>query len=126
MRPVRHNVAASLDGYIAGPRGEFDWIPNDPHVDFASIGHRGAHLARRRRATASALSTTHAINTCRNAHVSERHGESTVSDRARGLTRVKEPQRERPSVTVMVGDSNPSCGGTSPNPPFIRSQGTAP
>ena len=37
MRPVRYNVAASLDGYIAGPRGEFDWIPDDPTVDFAAI-----------------------------------------------------------------------------------------
>jgi len=37
MRRVRYNVAASLDGYIAGPRGEFDWIPNDPTVDFAAI-----------------------------------------------------------------------------------------
>jgi hypothetical protein len=35
MRPVRYNVAASLDGYIAGPEGEFDWIPMDPSVDFA-------------------------------------------------------------------------------------------
>lgn len=37
MRPVRYNVAASLDGYIAGPHGEFDWIPNDPTVDFGAI-----------------------------------------------------------------------------------------
>ena len=37
MRRVRYNVAASLDGYIAGPGGEFDWIPNDPTVDFAAI-----------------------------------------------------------------------------------------
>jgi len=37
MRPVRYNVAASLDGYIAGPDGEFDWIPHDSTVDFASI-----------------------------------------------------------------------------------------
>ena len=37
MRPVRYNVAASLDGFIAGPRGEFDWIPMDPTVDFASL-----------------------------------------------------------------------------------------
>jgi dihydrofolate reductase len=27
----------SLDGYIAGPRGEFDWIPMDPTVDFGAI-----------------------------------------------------------------------------------------
>ena len=37
MRNVRYNVAASLDGFIAGPNGEFDWIPNDPTVDFAAL-----------------------------------------------------------------------------------------
>lgn len=37
MRAVRYNVAATLDGYIAGPNGEFDWIPNDDAVDFAGI-----------------------------------------------------------------------------------------
>jgi dihydrofolate reductase len=37
MRLVRYNVAASLDGYIAGPDGEFDWIPMDPAVDFAAL-----------------------------------------------------------------------------------------
>jgi len=37
MRPVRYNVAASLDGYIAGPQGEFDWIPEDPSVDFSAL-----------------------------------------------------------------------------------------
>jgi dihydrofolate reductase len=37
MRPVRYNVAASLDGYIASPQGEFDWIPMDPSVDFDAL-----------------------------------------------------------------------------------------
>lgn len=37
MRRVRYNVAASLDGYVAGPQGEFDWIPHDPTVDFAGL-----------------------------------------------------------------------------------------
>ncbi len=37
MRPVRYNVAASLDGYIAGPGGEYDWIPDDPAVDFDAL-----------------------------------------------------------------------------------------
>ncbi|MDB4880535.1 MAG: folA 1 [Gemmatimonadetes bacterium] len=37
MRRVRYNVAASLDGFIAGPAGEYDWIPMDPAVDFAAI-----------------------------------------------------------------------------------------
>jgi dihydrofolate reductase len=37
MRRVRYQVACSLDGYIAGPHGEFDWIVNDPTIDFAAL-----------------------------------------------------------------------------------------
>ena len=34
MRRVRYSVAMSLDGYIAGPNGESDWIVMDPDIDF--------------------------------------------------------------------------------------------
>ncbi len=34
MRRVRYSVAMSLDGYIAGPNDEFDWIVMDPDIDF--------------------------------------------------------------------------------------------
>jgi len=37
MRRIRYHVACSLDGYIAGPNGEYEWIPGDPDIDFASI-----------------------------------------------------------------------------------------
>jgi dihydrofolate reductase len=37
MRRVLYRVAASLDGYIAGPRGELDWIVHDPAVDFTKV-----------------------------------------------------------------------------------------
>ena len=37
MRRVRYCVAASLDGYIAGPDGEYDWIVVDPDIDFAAL-----------------------------------------------------------------------------------------
>jgi dihydrofolate reductase len=40
MRRVLYSVAASLDGYIAGPSGEFDWIPMDPAIDFESLMSR--------------------------------------------------------------------------------------
>ncbi len=37
MRRIRYVVAASLDGYIAGPKGEADWILMDPEIDFGGL-----------------------------------------------------------------------------------------
>jgi dihydrofolate reductase len=37
MRRVRYAVAMSLDGYIAGPKGEADWIIMDPDIDFGAL-----------------------------------------------------------------------------------------
>jgi dihydrofolate reductase len=37
MRRLRYGVAASLDGFIAGPNGEHDWIVHDPAIDFAAM-----------------------------------------------------------------------------------------
>jgi dihydrofolate reductase len=37
MRRVRYVVAMSLDGYIAGPNGEADWIIMDPVIDFRAL-----------------------------------------------------------------------------------------
>ena len=37
MRRVRYAVAASLDGYIAGPKGEADWTIINPEIDFRAV-----------------------------------------------------------------------------------------
>lgn len=56
MRKVRYAVAMSLDGYIAGPEGESDWIVMDPEIDFQELtagfdtvllGRRSWEAARR-------------------------------------------------------------------------------
>ena len=48
MRELRYSVAASLDGYIAGPNGEFDWIIVDPDIDFEAMyaGFSGLVMGR--------------------------------------------------------------------------------
>lgn len=37
MRRLRYQVAVSLDGFIAGPNGEYDWIVMDSAIDFAAL-----------------------------------------------------------------------------------------
>lgn len=37
MRRVRYQVASSLDGFIAGPDDDFDWIPPAPSFDFEAL-----------------------------------------------------------------------------------------
>lgn len=48
MRQLRYSVAASLDGFIAGPQGEYDWIVADPDIDFAAMyaGFSGLVMGR--------------------------------------------------------------------------------
>jgi dihydrofolate reductase len=40
MRKIIYSVAMSLDGYVAGPKGEADWIVMDPEIDFMSLMSR--------------------------------------------------------------------------------------
>jgi len=37
MRKIRCSLAMSLDGYIAGPKGESDWIIMDSEIDFTGL-----------------------------------------------------------------------------------------
>src|SRR5580692_8523312 len=62
MRKLRYSVAMSLDGHIAGPNGEYDWIGTDAEVDFTAfwsqfdtllMGRRTFELAVRTRGEAA-------------------------------------------------------------------------
>ncbi|MFZ0200103.1 MAG: dihydrofolate reductase family protein [Candidatus Sulfotelmatobacter sp.] len=70
MRRIRYGVAASLDGFIAGPNGEVDWITLDPEVDFAEIwaqfdtllmGRRTYEVAVQRLSEAAFVGITSAV-----------------------------------------------------------------
>jgi len=37
MRKLRYSVASTLDGFIAGPRGEYDWITQSSDIDFGAL-----------------------------------------------------------------------------------------
>ena len=57
MKRLRYNVAMSLDGFIAGPKGEYDWIAMDPDFDWKGlygqfdtlVMGRGTYLTMRER-----------------------------------------------------------------------------
>jgi dihydrofolate reductase len=49
MRRICYAVAMSLDGYIAGPNGEADWIVSDPEIDFGATFARFDALLMGRR-----------------------------------------------------------------------------
>ena len=49
MRKIVYSVAMSLDGYVAGPNGEADWIVIDPEIDFVGMMARFDTLLMGRR-----------------------------------------------------------------------------
>jgi dihydrofolate reductase len=49
MRRIIYQVAMTLDGYIAGPNGEYDWIVPDPDIDFNAMWARFDTLLMGRR-----------------------------------------------------------------------------
>jgi dihydrofolate reductase len=55
MRRIRYSVAMSLDGFIAGPQGEYDWIPNEPEIDWGAFMARFDTVLMGRRSYEAAL-----------------------------------------------------------------------
>jgi dihydrofolate reductase len=61
VRQLRYSVAASLDGYIAGPDGGYDWIVVDPDIDFAAMYAAVSGLVMGRRSYDVFLATGGAV-----------------------------------------------------------------
>jgi len=55
MRRIVCSVAMSLDGFIAGPGGEYDWIPNEPDIDWGGFMARFDTVLMGRRSYEAAL-----------------------------------------------------------------------
>ena len=103
MRQLRYSVAASLDGYIAGPNGEFDWIVIDPDIDFAALYAAFGGLVMGRRSyevfTATGGAAGPPMPTCvysRTAPEGERDGVTFASDAVAHVRALKESGEGKP------------------------------
>lgn len=96
MRRVLYRVAASVDGYIAGPRGEVDWIVHDPAVDFAKLYESVDTVLLGRR--------TYELTRQPGAPAWPRSWQIYVFSRTL-------PPEDHPGVTVVRGDAGPRVAG---------------
>jgi dihydrofolate reductase len=96
MRRVRLSVAVSVDGYIAGPNGESDWIVMDPDIDFGALmgafdtvllGRKTYEAARRQGAGAMPGKQTFVFS--RTLRQEECPGETLSSDPAETVTALR-------------------------------------
>ena len=55
MRRIVYSAAMSLDGFIAGPDGEYDWIPHEPDIDWGAFMARFDTVLMGRRSYEAAL-----------------------------------------------------------------------
>ena len=104
MRRITYGVAASLDGYIAGPHGEYDWIPMDPDMDFAGLmGRFDTFLMGRRTweaaASAGGSGGMRVIVFSRTLRPEDHPGLTIVSDDAGGACR---RLREEPGKDIAL------------------------
>ena len=102
MRRIRYQVACSLDGYIAGPGGEYDWIVSDPELDFEAIFAEfdTALMGRRTyEATGGELPGMEVLVFSRSLHQEDHPAVTVVSDGAR---EVLEALRNRPGKDIWL------------------------
>ena len=103
MPALRYSVAASLDGYIAGPNGEFDWIVVDPDIDFPAMyaGFSGLVMGRKSYDVFVATGGTPGISLptyvySRTLPAGERDGVTVVGDAVAHLRELKKTREDKP------------------------------
>jgi len=111
VRQLRYSVAASLDGYIAGPNGEFDWIVVDPEIDFAAMYAGFSGLVMGRRSYDVFVATGGAIGPALPTYVysrslpeGERDGVTFVRDAPAHVRRLKDNAEPKPLWLWGGGD----------------------
>ena len=57
MRHICYSVAMSLDGFIGGPDGEYDWIPTEPEIDWGAFMGRFDTVLMGRRSYEASLTS---------------------------------------------------------------------
>lgn len=103
MRRIRYQVACSLDGYIAGPNGEYDWIVMDPEIDFKEIFSQFDTLLMGRRtfeATGAAFPGMHVVVFSRTLQQADHPGVTVVSTHRNMVTRSQDA-----GVLLMIASS---------------------
>jgi len=100
MRRLRYAVAASLDGYIAGPQGEADWIASDPEIDFDALFGQFDTLLMGRKTYEAMLRMGGGVS----------GGQKIVV-----VSRTLEP-REHPSLTILARDVSESVAAMRREP----------
>lgn len=103
MRQLRYSIAASLDGYIAGVNGDFDWITIDPDIDFAAMYAGFSALVMGRRSYDVYISTGGAVGPALPTYVysrslpeGERNGVTFVADAVPHVASLKETGEGKP------------------------------
>jgi dihydrofolate reductase len=86
MRKIRYGVAMSLDGYIAGPNDEADWIAIDSDVNFAELWAQFDTLLMGRRTDQAAIA---------------RLGETSFQGRKTFVVSRTLRQADYPEVTIL-------------------------
>lgn len=89
-RRLRYQVAVSLDGFIAGPNGEYDWIVMDPSIDFGALFNEFDTAVVRVRADYCSATSTTRVDCCLRSRFFPNHGSDRPEDQE---SAVSEPWR---------------------------------